>query len=582
MDSQNPIKTSQSPVVHLQNIKDIIDSISQGETSVHLYNSIRKELDSLASAFKQQKPVNVFAKMLWALVKYIFTTETKNLHDDAFPLLKSLVTALENFVIKPDLSDLEKNQIFSTELEKFNTFKKKIVGSRTITGGVAELKTILLSMDWEINHQTMKSFETIIKKLKLQWKTDNIRISFLNIIYSLGNYIFTKKDKAHAETISFMNSVFKNLELIDQTPSMPHGQKKEILGADISRFQKFKKKITQSLQPGISKKKDADFEPDETDSMLQPALSHIKHVGTKVKNTDDFTPLVLLDSDNDDDLTVLKSTKKESAKQSPPPRDVMGDLFSPKDSEMDELLEEIHRVNFNVTDSQQNLPQQREKKASVPPGMQEFTPTKRDVEPIPEIGDRLDEFFDSPLSEDSEDIKQPSSLSGNDDYKELTPSKAEEDEYIKNPFKASEDEVDEETIIPFEDENFEDDDFEPITDDEAEDISEFEDVETIEEPNWNTESLNVLDQIYSSIENMTYPDSEIILKINKDIVYLEQIWANDPENKIITQILHAFNGLIEKMMENYSAPFTPKKEIKKTGIWSKLKNMFSSGDAKRG
>ena len=242
MDSQNPVKTSQSPVFHLQNIKDIIDSISQGETSAHLYNSMRKELDSLASAFKQQKPVNVFLKMLWALIKYILTTETKNLHDDAFPLLKSFVTALENLIMEPDLSDLEKNQIFSNEFERFNTFKKKIVSSRTITGGVAELKTILLSMDWEINHQTMKSFETTIKKLKLQWKTDNIRISFLNIIYSLGNYIFTKKAKAHAETISFMNSVFKNLELIDQTPAMPHGQKKDILSADINRFQKFKKR----------------------------------------------------------------------------------------------------------------------------------------------------------------------------------------------------------------------------------------------------------------------------------------------------------------------------------------------------
>ena len=320
------------------------------------------------------------------------------------------------------------------------------------------------------------------------------------------------------------------------------------------------------------------------DSMLQPALSHIKHVGTKGKNADDFTPLVLLDSDNDD-LVALKSKEKKSGKQSsPPPRDVMGDLFSPKDSEMDELLEEIHRVNFNVTDSQQNLPQQREKKASVPSGMQEFTPTKLDVEPISEIGERLDEFFDSPLSEDSEDIKTTPSAPESDNEHKATPFKDKEQEhqYIGSPSKTWEDEVDDETIIPFEDENFEDEDFEPITDDEAEDISEFEDVETIEEPNWNTESLNVLDQIYSSIENMTYPDSEIILKINKDIVQLEKIWTNDPENRIITQILHAFNGLIEKMIDNNPAPVTPQKEIKKTGIWSKLKNVFSSGDAKRG
>lgn len=572
MDSQARIITSQSPIQHVNSIKKIVKSIQLGDPKPTI-SSVKAKLESLNSFFKQDRYAHPLLKMIWATGKYLLNANEKSpAHPAALPLLNSLVQALENLVGNPTLDASEKEGIFSNEFKKFNIFKDKIAGSPSLTGNLSSLNAILLSMDWEIDDQTMKNFEITIDALKSSWKSDQVRIAFLDIIKNLGNYIFVKRADAHAETISFMNSIFKNLETIDRTPAMPYGQQKEILRGDINRFHEFKKKISQtskSNQPPenkvILKTRPID---EDNDFTLQPALSHLKQSQTDRKQTDDTAATLITlpsDSDRTDDqaeelFTLRSNNQKEDfppPSQPPPPpprRDIMGDLFSPKESEMDDLLEEIHRVNFQGVAHEHVSEAPKKKKSSVPPGMQEFIPTRLDVEPIPEIGNTLDNFFGSSPS-DSTQIST----------KAFEPPGANEEIHLPEEIH-----VDEDAIVPYEDEYIT-----PALDSQRNaKESESEEINDIQDLFWDDQSLPILERIHSSLQEKITENPTFFDDLNEEIIKLEQIWDKEPEQKIIIQILNAFNESLQKTIKASITPPDSNTKTNPPGFWSRLKNIF--------
>ena len=108
---------------------------------------------------------------------------------------------------------------------------------------LAELKNLILSIDWEITDEVLEKLIQQLKDLQLTYKDDKIVMSFLQILNSLGNYIKTHGAKAHPKTFKILNSVFSNLDKVVLSTEMPESAKKKILRAEILRYKELRKQI---------------------------------------------------------------------------------------------------------------------------------------------------------------------------------------------------------------------------------------------------------------------------------------------------------------------------------------------------
>lgn len=110
---------------------------------------------------------------------------------------------------------------------------------------LAELKKIVLSIDWEITPEAVESFLAQIRLLKEVYQADKIVTMFLQILGSLGQYIKSNRSKAHPATFGLLNSVFSRLEEIANFPKMPELTRRKLLQAELAAYQQLRDKIAQ-------------------------------------------------------------------------------------------------------------------------------------------------------------------------------------------------------------------------------------------------------------------------------------------------------------------------------------------------
>lgn len=112
------------------------------------------------------------------------------------------------------------------------------------TPPLAELKKIVLSIDWEITPQALESFLDQVRLLKSVYEVDKIVVMFLQILGALGQYIKSSRSKAHPATFTLLNSVFTRLEDIITSPNMPESNKRKMLQAEMAAYQQLREKIS--------------------------------------------------------------------------------------------------------------------------------------------------------------------------------------------------------------------------------------------------------------------------------------------------------------------------------------------------
>jgi len=110
---------------------------------------------------------------------------------------------------------------------------------------LAELKNLILSIDWEITDDILAKFIQQISDLKLTYKHDKIVLTFLQILNSLGDYIKTNRAKSHPKTFKILNSVFSSLDKVVLSREMPETAKKKILRAEMNRYKELRTQISQ-------------------------------------------------------------------------------------------------------------------------------------------------------------------------------------------------------------------------------------------------------------------------------------------------------------------------------------------------
>ena len=119
---------------------------------------------------------------------------------------------------------------------------------------LAELKNLILSIDWEITDEVLDKLIQQLKDLQLTYKHDKIVMTFLQILNSLGNYIKTHRAKAHPKTFKILNSVFSNLDKVVLTRDMPEAAKKKILRAEMNRYKELRNQIAKSKRAAAERR----------------------------------------------------------------------------------------------------------------------------------------------------------------------------------------------------------------------------------------------------------------------------------------------------------------------------------------
>ena len=120
---------------------------------------------------------------------------------------------------------------------------------------LAELKNLILSIDWEITDDVLEKLLQQIEDLKLTYKHDKIVLTFLQILRSLGDYIKTNRAKSHPKAFKILNSVFSNLDKVVLSKDMGETVKKKILRAEMNRYKELRAQISKSKTGGQRKPK---------------------------------------------------------------------------------------------------------------------------------------------------------------------------------------------------------------------------------------------------------------------------------------------------------------------------------------
>ncbi len=116
---------------------------------------------------------------------------------------------------------------------------------REEAGPLAELKKIVLSIDWEITAEALDSFQDQITLLKEVYRQDRTATLLLQILGTLGHYVKSSRSRVHPSTFPLLNSVFARLDEIATSPGMSEAAKRKLLQAEVEAYQSLRGKIAQ-------------------------------------------------------------------------------------------------------------------------------------------------------------------------------------------------------------------------------------------------------------------------------------------------------------------------------------------------
>jgi hypothetical protein len=115
------------------------------------------------------------------------------------------------------------------------------------------LKSIILSIDWEITDDVMERFVAQVTGLMETYKDDRFVLIFLHLLWELGKYIKKYRGQSHPNSIKTLISVYNALEKIVSQKGLDDSSKKKILSAEMIKFKTLKDQIA-LLQGGAIEK----------------------------------------------------------------------------------------------------------------------------------------------------------------------------------------------------------------------------------------------------------------------------------------------------------------------------------------
>jgi pilus assembly protein FimV len=111
---------------------------------------------------------------------------------------------------------------------------------------LTRLKSIILSLDWEINDEILQELDDELDNLQSMWQNDKVAEVYLQGLSKIGNYIRTKGAYAHPNSIKLLLTFFYNFEKIISSEQITGEQITQLLKGDVRKFKILQYQITQS------------------------------------------------------------------------------------------------------------------------------------------------------------------------------------------------------------------------------------------------------------------------------------------------------------------------------------------------
>ncbi len=117
---------------------------------------------------------------------------------------------------------------------------------------ISRLKTIVLSIDWEINDEVLTQFNDELLVLKDTWAGDQIKLVYVQALEKISKYIYQFKADAHPNAIKLLLTFYYNLEKIVLTTDLSEDEIKDILREDVQKFEHLKSQIGTVPEENVS------------------------------------------------------------------------------------------------------------------------------------------------------------------------------------------------------------------------------------------------------------------------------------------------------------------------------------------
>ena len=151
---------------------------------------------------------------------------------------------------------------------------------------IARLKTINLSIDWEITDDILHQLNDELQDLKDVWAGNKINLIYVQALEKIGRYISVEKANSHPNAIKLLLTFYYNLEKIVSSPTMSEEEKKQLLLLDVKRFDQFKVQIAPSKEMRGPAVRSVTSEPQPVataEETLVPSVREHKNVLTNLK-----------------------------------------------------------------------------------------------------------------------------------------------------------------------------------------------------------------------------------------------------------------------------------------------------------
>lgn len=113
---------------------------------------------------------------------------------------------------------------------------------------ISRLKSLILSIDWEITDEILIQFNDELVDLKDIWAAEKINLVYIQALEKISKYIYQQKADAHPDAIKLLLTFYYNLEKIVYSEDLTEYQKKDILLKDVKRFEFLKRQIANQGQ----------------------------------------------------------------------------------------------------------------------------------------------------------------------------------------------------------------------------------------------------------------------------------------------------------------------------------------------
>jgi hypothetical protein len=128
-------------------------------------------------------------------------------------------------------------------LDDFFGSEAKTAPPPTDQFSIEKLKSLVLSIDWEITDECLTELITEAEHLLPHFEADPITHALLRMLRALARYIRKRKAQSHQDAIKRVMSVFASFETLANDKQMDEQQKKKIVAKEIQAFKKLKEQV---------------------------------------------------------------------------------------------------------------------------------------------------------------------------------------------------------------------------------------------------------------------------------------------------------------------------------------------------